>query len=245
MEQLQKNRIEQSSRNREEYYGTEPSTFQEVFDSVIAVTNGIFKQSDSESRLVGLAWDLKYADSVSNSHSSPVTGVSNWGGRIEGARRGYSGMEGRVWARYSANPRGASNALNQSCLQTGSGGSGTYDGLWSQVSSQHYTMTCNIMDDDSIKGIVKPDDRYYSNKNRACDYLGITHTLYLYSWGGHFFLPDFPVLEEEIDNQLISDKITGNEPMKYHSKLSWTHEGADAVDETIRIAYNKLFAGGI
>lgn len=36
----------------------------------------------------------KYSDCVSNSHGCPVDGITNWGGRIEGAPRNYPGWQG-------------------------------------------------------------------------------------------------------------------------------------------------------
>jgi hypothetical protein len=40
--------------------------------------------------------DLRWSDSVSNSHSRPHNGVENWGGRVKDAPRGYPGWTGRV-----------------------------------------------------------------------------------------------------------------------------------------------------
>lgn len=46
-------------------------------------------------------FDMRWSDSVSNSHSCPIGGVQNWGGRIKmpdgtDAPRGYPGWQGRV-----------------------------------------------------------------------------------------------------------------------------------------------------
>lgn len=41
-------------------------------------------------------FDLRWSDSVSNSHSCPVGGKTNWGGREKGAPHGYPGWTGRV-----------------------------------------------------------------------------------------------------------------------------------------------------
>lgn len=48
-------------------------------------------------------FDLKYKESVSNSHSCPVNGVQNWGGDVKlpdgtPAPRGYPGLQG--WLEY-------------------------------------------------------------------------------------------------------------------------------------------------
>jgi len=38
----------------------------------------------------------KYSDSVPNTHSCPSIGVTNWGGRVSGAPRGYPGYHCRI-----------------------------------------------------------------------------------------------------------------------------------------------------
>ena len=41
-------------------------------------------------------FNLSWSDMVGNTHSRPHNGVENWGGRVEGAPRGYPGWCGRV-----------------------------------------------------------------------------------------------------------------------------------------------------
>jgi hypothetical protein len=41
-------------------------------------------------------FNLGWSDNVSNSHSCPVGGVTNWGGRVPGAPHGYPGWTGRI-----------------------------------------------------------------------------------------------------------------------------------------------------
>ncbi len=41
-------------------------------------------------------FDLRWSDSVSNTHSCPHNGVTNWGGRDEKAPRGYPGWHGNI-----------------------------------------------------------------------------------------------------------------------------------------------------
>lgn len=47
-------------------------------------------------RVLKITHQLRWSDSVSNSHSCPVGGVQNWGGRVEGAPRGYPGWQGQI-----------------------------------------------------------------------------------------------------------------------------------------------------
>ena len=73
--------------------------------------------------------DLTYSDSVSNSHSSPFSGVSNWGGRVimdDGtpAPTGYPGFAGRIEFSMSHDIGRGSDAFSGTGLNTGSGGGG-------------------------------------------------------------------------------------------------------------------------
>ena len=47
-------------------------------------------------KVLKITHNLRWSDSVSNSHSAPHDGVENWGGRVEGAPRGYGGWTGRI-----------------------------------------------------------------------------------------------------------------------------------------------------
>ena len=47
-------------------------------------------------KVLKITHSMRWSDSVSNSHSCPHNGVTNWSGRVEGAPRGYPGWTGRV-----------------------------------------------------------------------------------------------------------------------------------------------------
>jgi hypothetical protein len=47
-------------------------------------------------KVLKITHQLRWSDSVSNSHSCPRGGVQNWGGRVEGAPRGYPGWQGQI-----------------------------------------------------------------------------------------------------------------------------------------------------
>ena len=68
---------------------------------------------------------LTWSDSVSNSHSCPHTGVTNWGGRKLDAPRGYPGWQGRI--EYEINcelPGFSSDIMERTRIHTGSGNGG-------------------------------------------------------------------------------------------------------------------------
>lgn len=73
---------------------------------------------------------LTYSNSVSNSHSCPHTGVTNWGGdkKLQDgtpAPRGYPGFVGNIELTISPEPLSfASDVLKNTRIHTGSGGGG-------------------------------------------------------------------------------------------------------------------------
>lgn len=73
---------------------------------------------------------LYYQDSVSNSHSCPHDGVTNWGGRNESAPRGYLGWQGRFDYIVQSHDKqlhsypGSSEMWTGTRIHTGTGGGG-------------------------------------------------------------------------------------------------------------------------
>ena len=80
---------------------------------------------------------LAYSDSVSNSHSHPRNGVSNWGGRDtlkDGtpAPRGYPGWQGRISYQLNSDALGfGSDVFKNTGLNTGTGGGSGGSGIYS------------------------------------------------------------------------------------------------------------------
>lgn len=77
-----------------------------------------------------ILFDLRYSESVSNTHSCPLNGVKNWGGRTEDAPRGYPGYTGSVawWTRIDGKKMVDRNMASDLfrdrlvCINTGTGG---------------------------------------------------------------------------------------------------------------------------
>lgn len=74
--------------------------------------------------------NIYWSNSVSNSHRCPIGGTTNWGGRKEGAPRGYPGWSARLEYEFdipngqsSSFPRG-SELFENTCINTGTGGGG-------------------------------------------------------------------------------------------------------------------------
>lgn len=67
--------------------------------------------------------DLRWSDSVSNSHSAPHNGVTNWSKRDEDKPVGYPGWQGRIEYELShALPSFGSDIMRGTRIHTGSGG---------------------------------------------------------------------------------------------------------------------------
>lgn len=133
-------------------YGKPVTTMDDIGYLTIAVLN----QQDNDERIynlegkqhisyaqrklvcVGLKWTLTRSDRVSNSHSGPLLGYSNWNNDYEDGVRNYPGWEGRVWVRYAQPREGFGKTFEEAMSFTGTGGWGAYDGPWTNVSSSRY-----------------------------------------------------------------------------------------------------------
>ena len=68
--------------------------------------------------------DLRWSNSVSNSHSCPHTGVTNWGAEKENAPRGYPGWQGHIEYELSHElPGFGSDLMEGTRIHIGTGGS--------------------------------------------------------------------------------------------------------------------------
>lgn len=66
---------------------------------------------------------VHWSDNVSNTHNCPHNGVTNWGGRVDGAPRGYPGWRGDITFQVSHDvPSFFSNIFEGTRIHTGTGG---------------------------------------------------------------------------------------------------------------------------
>lgn len=100
------------------------TSLQDLGDNVVKEINYGF---GGKNKVILLKWEVKYDESVSNTHSAPKFKNTNWGCDPE-LPRGYPGWEGRVWIIYQADPRkpGFHNPLRIQRIHTGTGGYGHY-----------------------------------------------------------------------------------------------------------------------
>jgi hypothetical protein len=103
-----------------------------------------------------IRFGVRYSPMVSNSHRAPLTGVTNWGGRTEGAPRGYPGYTGSVewWVRLpegkiskavDTNIAGTLFSEKLVAINTGTGGGG---GTNPETGLIHYRYGVEIFLDD-------------------------------------------------------------------------------------------------
>ena len=172
-------------------------------------------------KVVGFGWDIQFTENVSNSHSHPIDGMSNWCGynTSKGAPDGYPGFTGRVWMRWATHCNSfISDPMRATLTYTGTGGGGSYDGPWTQVCGERW--------------------HRYSN-HRAEE--GQDPAIECASFDYRFFLSDWPLIEEalkqprlENEQQRVWAKL-GNSTMppkfSLHHKFLWEDPVVKAADQ--------------
>lgn len=132
------------------------------------------KSHRTNAKLVGFAIDCAWSDRVSNSHNAPFGERTNFT-RDPKLPTGYPGWTGRVWVRYDHAERNGfgSDPLRGTGLHTGTGGFGSYDGLWKQLHSMIHNSRSRFWPDVNAYSKVEPQ---------------------IYSWDCRIFAQDFPEL---------------------------------------------------
>lgn len=179
-------------------FGKEPENLDELARCVIACTETRTK------KVLGLAWNIHHQDLVSNTHSFPLDGVSNWHGHKD-KPRGYPGWTGRVWLRLNTSKDWD---IGDSLTYTGTGGGGGYGGLWENLSTMYYQI--------------------YGHKPAPKD--AIIDRPCIYSWDYRFFDSDWPGIANEIEQQRIMAALRGTKPIFTH-KFSWEDPAQKALDD--------------
>jgi hypothetical protein len=199
-------------------YGREPETLDELARCVIAVIEGQengdisfdrrgSKRKLSHYKVVGFAWDIRYSDLVSNTHSSPEGYPHNFM-RKEELPKGYSGWTGRVWIRYAEECRGfGGDPFAKTLTHTGTGGAGSYDGPWKNIASHRFKRY----------GFGQPKNAYPEPK--------------VYSWDYRFYDLDWPKLAEMVSKQKMWAALKGQQWDNRHF-FEWTDEETLAADAT-------------
>jgi hypothetical protein len=140
-------------------------------DVIDAVFHWVQSQLPVNNDLLYLGFRGHYAKSVSNSHSAPWNGKTNWGGQKPDIPRGYPGFDGRIWMIFRTEDFNnkpwyghSSDLIEKTRLYSGSGGAGDYN-------------------NPLTRGI------FYDKLREK--YPGI----YPLGWDGRFYLDDWPELK--------------------------------------------------
>ena len=177
-------------------------------------------ESPAAPELLGLALDMEWRADVGNTHECPHNGVQNWGRRNPDAPTSYPGWVGRVWLRLSRQTSGfASDCLAGTGLYTGSGGGGSYDGVYRTIMSAWYSHKTHLNNDPKF-----PEPK-------------------VYSWDARMFDADWPGLANvRMLEQAESYLSTGVRAPKI--KMAWEWQHADAVRQDQEfIAMTKMCPG--
>lgn len=154
--------------------------------------------------VVGLQWDIYHCEHVSNSHSSPLKGVSNWGGRQKAADgtplpSSYPGWSGRLWIRYDRSTKKThwgSDPFHGTPLHVGTGGGGAYSGPWQRIASEYHER--HGWQPSSPDGFHKPD---------------------IYSWDFRMYTQDFPTIESQWEADKVWAILADNHVVSNHRFL--------------------------
>lgn len=96
----------------------------ELLDFAVNTINNNHKSNGVH--VVCLKLEANFSLKLSNSHSCPIDGQTNWGGNKKDAPRHYQGWGGRVWVIFNKRPDSFGN-INNSLIHSGTGGYGNYD----------------------------------------------------------------------------------------------------------------------
>ena len=151
-------------------FGKEPANLDELGEFCIKIIDSQLK----DSRVLGFKWDIRYDSHVSNSHDCPIIGVTNWR-REDDKPKGYPGFSGRVWIRLSEEIDSfASDLFWKTFTHPGTGGFGSYSGPFTWISNCYF--------------------KRFGHGNSTYP------KPVIYSWDYRFFLPDFPLILEYVNN---------------------------------------------
>lgn len=196
MHQLQKNMIN--------LLGREPENMDDVGEAI-----RLKVLANTKNRLWGLHWAIRYTDPVSNSHSAPLEGVQNWGGKA-GKPVGYPGWTGRVWVRYSSPLDGfGSDYFRGTLSHTGTGGFGGYDGPWQQIRGAYYR------NQDRIRKMHPKR----ANGRPFCE-------AQTYSWEYRIYESDWPGPQKEREQKKLIAMLKGEEFRMPTHHFRWDDEEA-------------------
>ncbi len=206
---IRRNKADLKAAMREKY--GEPGTLDELFLMIrLTVSERVQKTRNT---VVGFNWNINYRNKVSCSHCSPVGELNNWGIKAD-RPRSFPGFIGRVWIRTAKPIRSGtwmSNMFDTSLSYTGTGGGGSYNGKWADISKARYL-------------------KYESGKRNKSEV--VYPKVQCWSWDYKIFCSDFPAIIDEHTKSLLFDTIkNGNKKIVLNSTKLWEDAATAHADE--------------
>ena len=184
-----------------------------IGNEIIVRTNKNLEKYNN--KLIGLVFEVRYSKIVGNTHSCPINGVTNWALREEGKPTGYPGFHGRVWLRFMNNQGSfGSNVLYKTGLNTGTGGGGSYDGIWKQLITASYKLS---------KVTNETNETELRNK----------YNLFCYSYDCKIFLDDFSGMQHLFNKLITFDAIAGTNKTIQQLRFEWEDKIHTSKDEQL------------
>lgn len=168
-------------------YGPEPTSMDEVGNAILKIVRNYKDYKSGQNPIVlGFMWNMTWSKQVPNSHAAPEGFSTNWH-REKKLPLYYSGWVGRLWIRYKNDLSFGSEALRNSLSHTGTGGSGTYNGIWGDISRNIHYWESHVFS----KNLVSKQTEKYLKKH-------IFPSNRYYSWDYIIFDNDWPLLNSEL-----------------------------------------------
>ena len=144
--------------NIKNIYGNEPTTMDELGFAMIKIidsypytlSKGIQSNINNKNSIkcLGLAWNLIHFDRFYNSFTAPEGHKIKIWRNIDDTQ--HSGWMGRLWVRFNSEFSIIHNDIFKLALaHTGTGGTGTYDGPWNNVSAMQFNRFGSGLDSNS------------------------------------------------------------------------------------------------
>ncbi len=197
----------------------EPQDLDQLAWAVIRTIELYRERNRPATRVVGFSWDIGYGE-VSNSHSAPIRGQTNWG-RKSGLPTSYPGWQGRVWVRYADdNTAGVgSSPFRDTLTYPGTGGWGSYSGPFDRVSTARF--------------------RRYGHTHEPGSY----PEPQIYSWDYRFFESDWPAVEQWRERRDIVAALRGSNMTGHHRhRFEWHDPVIQARDREFMLDRTTIFA---
>jgi len=187
--------------------GKEPSNLQELVNYASETIDNYFVKNKINDEVVYLALQVEYSDKVSNTHSSPINGSTNFSGTKINTPKSYPGYRGRCWIGFNLNKN------------TGKPYNPTFQMFYSSITGIHSgTGGYGLYSLDNYNVPFKHLFKYDKVKR--------SYLIYPLSTDTKIFIDDFPSMTQEKESKLedlLQDKeYTPKKHFVYYFNTKYT-----------------------